>query len=78
MNAELMDYESEMNANEVLRILSDFEHEDERMRRLLRNMNTNICARHCENDSHWGRFTENPSKREAWCRQRRARRSQQA
>ena len=35
MNAELMDYESEMNANEVLRILSDFEHEDERLRRIL-------------------------------------------
>ena len=35
MNAELMDYESEMNANEVLRILSDFENEDERLRRVL-------------------------------------------
>ena len=47
MNAELMDYESEMHANEVLRILSDFEHEDESLRRLLLNMNNNICACHC-------------------------------
>ena len=46
-DAELINYESEMNANEVLRITSDFEHENERLRRLLRNMNTNICACHC-------------------------------
>ena len=58
MNAELMDYESEMNANEVLRILSDFEHEDKRLRRILEyehqhsSLSLNVSLRIHQNERH--------------------------
>eukprot|EP00984_Skeletonema_dohrnii_P008330 scaffold3045_cov78-Skeletonema_dohrnii-CCMP3373.AAC.2 len=47
MNDTLLPYEMEMNANEALRIPSDFEHEDEDLCNALKNMNTKICACHC-------------------------------